>query len=82
MDNLYNTPTPRRTQSKVNSNSPNMEKSANDIEDITNNFNYVVLIHTKNHQNNDFDAFTQSNQLADNRAKMLQMQFLQTIFQE
>ena len=48
-----------------------MEKSANDLNDITNNFNYVVLIHTKNHQNNDFDAFTRSNQLADNRAKML-----------
>ena len=38
---------------------------------MTNNFNHVIIIHTKSNQNNDFDAFTALNQLADNRAKKL-----------
>ena len=68
---LFNSPTPTRTQNKISNNSPSIEISVKYIKDITKNLNYVILIHTKGHQYNDFDAFTRSNQVAYSRAKML-----------
>ena len=60
-----------KTQSKINNNSPSVERSANSIKNLNQNLNYVILIHTKSHQTNNFDAFTRLNHVADSKAKML-----------
>ena len=55
---LFNAPATTRIQTALNNNSPSIKKSTKDIKDIIKNLNYVILIHTKGHQNNDFDAIS------------------------
>ena len=48
---------------------PSVEKSAKSIKDICHNLNYVILIHTKAHQDSGYDSFSRLNYIADLKAK-------------
>ena len=68
---LLHAPAHTKNTEKINSNSPNVKTTSMSIKEKCSKLNYLILVHTKSHQDTGYDYFSRLNSIADKNAKCL-----------